>query len=654
MATLQESLPPEILEYLQGMKGKLPNGYPAPSPLSAADSASVFVDSGQTPYSGAEAFETAGKELVPSGPRSVVPSGPSPLTGAAEKGVIELGDESVRHLPQVIEGAESAMPAVIPKSGLPALLEKAGLIGADGGILGAAGKIAGKAALPLAVAQTALDGPESATASPMDGPVPGQPGKYFKGQDIVDGPVPPTGMAASLGSRHGDDTPPPSDPASAERVVASAGPSDDEEDATSPAVKAATSTVAPTAAPGSPAPINPILAAFLQSKKEMAGAQEAASYNRQLNGIAEAASQMGHAISRAPGEFDHKGFQSLRDNANAPVTDLQTKSAAGMAALQSQKALMDATKESDAMNPKSSASVAFRKAVERLSPKLVEQYGDKWADVTAADGDAIWNYVKLKETIDGRREDNKLKLEQIKATKEAAMTDKQRAADEKTQLALSKSIDVSLASGRSPLGLAAKVNNNMDRAIDVASRKDASWADMAGVASDTASALSGGQATLSASEHQAYHTLDEKMKYYTTLWTNKPQAADVPEIKAHIISIAKDMQKVSNNVIGDHLGMAWAGVDGPTGWKSRHPLETKILMDHLAGGYKYETVPGAATTSAAPAPAPSSSTPGPASVPPKPSATSAHGHYAPGRVVTIKGSQYVVGADGDSLTPVVK
>jgi len=64
-----------------------------------------------------------------------------------------------------------------------------------------------------------------------------------------------------------------------------------------------------------------------------------------------------------------------------------------------------ATKKSmDALDPNSKSSVAFRKAIETNFPKIAQQYGDDWQNVTVDDQESIFKPLQLKETIAGRNQ----------------------------------------------------------------------------------------------------------------------------------------------------------------------------------------------------------------------------------------------------------
>ena len=60
--------------------------------------------------------------------------------------------------------------------------------------------------------------------------------------------------------------------------------------------------------------------------------------------------------------------------------------------------------ESDDLDPNSDASQSFRKMIEANFPQVVKAYGPSWAKVAAGDKDKIFDPLKLKETIEARKE----------------------------------------------------------------------------------------------------------------------------------------------------------------------------------------------------------------------------------------------------------
>ena len=79
--------------------------------------------------------------------------------------------------------------------------------------------------------------------------------------------------------------------------------------------------------------------------------------------------QINHGLSRASGQADISGIEALGKSDNAPVTNLMQQQASGMQAMQQQKVL-------DANDKNSDDSVAFRKSLKLIAPKIADVYGD--------------------------------------------------------------------------------------------------------------------------------------------------------------------------------------------------------------------------------------------------------------------------------------
>lgn len=382
MATLGESLPQNVIDYLTGLKSQLPVTSSAADPIAAKEAAQAAVDAASTPApvtgspaaDSAATFEDAGmipgksaadssaafdaaypqgapgvaadRQLVALGERGLTTTGNAATPAAADGTVIAMG-----------QGTGDQLPAVIGERGLTttggAAADAAGA--ATGDLLTDAGgmmlKGLGRAALPLTVAQAALSGPESATASPMDGPVPGQPGKVFRGQDIISdpndlGPINAATQAAIAKNKEQPDTDSDNDADTAR------GPQ-----AAVPAVAADTPVAA---AAATTSKLDPVVEQYLKDKQDLADAQNKAGQNRMFAGLARASAQAAHGLSTAQTPMDDSAFKTLDENANQPVTDLQAKQAYALKGLQDMQTKIQTQAAVSGADPNSAESKQIR------------------------------------------------------------------------------------------------------------------------------------------------------------------------------------------------------------------------------------------------------------------------------------------------------
>jgi len=77
-------------------------------------------------------------------------------------------------------------------------------------------------------------------------------------------------------------------------------------------------------------------------------------------------------------------------------------------------------READLSDPNSEKSLAFRKSIEANFPKIAQAYGPDWAKVSAADQEALFKPLQLKEQIEGRNQTAAILAGDRKAAREAA------------------------------------------------------------------------------------------------------------------------------------------------------------------------------------------------------------------------------------------
>lgn len=115
-------------------------------------------------------------------------------------------------------------------------------------------------------------------------------------------------------------------------------------------------------------------------------------------GWSQFAAGMGDALAGRDPSGTAKNFQDIRKGVDdSTVGSLERKKAGALKNL-------DAKKNINNSDPNSKESLNFRKMMESQFPKIAAQYGDDWANVSAADQDNIFKPLQLKETVEARKQ----------------------------------------------------------------------------------------------------------------------------------------------------------------------------------------------------------------------------------------------------------
>lgn len=561
---------------------------------SAADSATAFAEHGVTPMesqlNSAGAFDSANPAI------SGASEAAAPIADAANPALLA---EKIPNL--VADGAGEAAATAPKAAGL--LSEAGGAVSGDALLSGASalGKIAGKAALPLTVAQTMLDGPESATSSPMDGPVPGHPGYSFKGQDIVKDPEsvgppkPPMGPPA----------PGPGDRSTAS--VKNQAPSA----ALTPAPEVTPHAVqkAAAAVESSKSKLDPILEQYLKDKRDLADAQDEAKRNRFAAELGGAGATLSHAIAGAKGEADLKPFQQMSENAYQPVADLQAKqayAAKGLQDMQSRIATQAAMAGSD---PNSETS----KRTQAVYGPMLKSFGMNPDTVKGLSA------VEIKTTMEKPIEFS-AKLQELKEAaalrhQQASYVhdDKLRHEDEIEGATIANKANFLSASSRSAVGQAANAKMKLQRLNELLTDPNATPQDMNIAANDLAGAVSGGNATVSGTHGQEYKNLASDLISKANYLMGTTIPAEQSAAKQHMLDVSKRIGSVSDSVIDQNMSIVKAG---HAGWFSRHPDQAQNIVSTVANQGATPSPPGAPTAAGMHPQAPTPPTsPAPASAP---------------------------------------
>lgn len=331
--------------------------HPSLSGKSAAESAETLL-----PDTGAD------KALVPTGSdagSTLVgdPYGGQPAVVPEAKGLTPVADAASE------AAADANLPAV--RGGLPAAAGGGGddFIETTGRVLGDAtgeggsllGGLASKAATPF----TALY--ELLKSTPANE---GEDEVMTARRAAAGEPVVPTASGT-------DAVPPPSNPLTGptitpEQMAANAQqPDSDSSRAVSPAMdyikRKLANAAMPSAAAAETQPasaqqpaMNPLLAKYLQDRKDMAAAQDAAAQNHMTAGLAGALSQIGSGTYGSNKPVNEAAIQALQQNAEAPVQRQAAIQQAGQNAIKEQTSLLQAQQLQEATDPNSQMSKDVR------------------------------------------------------------------------------------------------------------------------------------------------------------------------------------------------------------------------------------------------------------------------------------------------------
>lgn len=125
-------------------------------------------------------------------------------------------------------------------------------------------------------------------------------------------------------------------------------------------------------------------------------------------GLSQLASGIGDALARRDPSASDKYYQDLRSNIQDQTT--------GEFGRQKAMAVSDVKTKNELAktDPNSIESVNFRKLVQSTMPRIAQAYGDNFDQLTAADSDKILDYGKMRELIDARKEETRMKMEMLK------------------------------------------------------------------------------------------------------------------------------------------------------------------------------------------------------------------------------------------------
>lgn len=135
--------------------------------------------------------------------------------------------------------------------------------------------------------------------------------------------------------------------------------------------------------------------AYAKAKADSESRQDGLGYLQFLSGFGDALAQ------RNPSE-SAKNFDKIRANIkDETVGQFQRDKAQAVEDFKNKQTM-------NAYNPDSDQSIAFRKMIEAKFPDVAKSYGKMWNQVSAADKENIFEPLKLKESIEARKEQTRI------------------------------------------------------------------------------------------------------------------------------------------------------------------------------------------------------------------------------------------------------
>lgn len=156
--------------------------------------------------------------------------------------------------------------------------------------------------------------------------------------------------------------------------------------------------VAPAAQPPPSGSMNPILRDYLQNKQQLADAQNQASKNEMLTGLARANASLSAGLAHSNTPINEAPFNSMAAADQQPVTNVLNAQKSESTDLSNQQAAMATEKQTADQDPNSPASKAKQNMIKTLYPGKFTD--DELDNMSAADiGDSVMKPLELDEKI---------------------------------------------------------------------------------------------------------------------------------------------------------------------------------------------------------------------------------------------------------------
>jgi hypothetical protein len=308
----------------------------------------------------------------------------------------------------------------------------------------------------------------------------------------------------------------------------------DDEDETLPTAKTADDS----SDDDSPAsPINPAVVDYISKLK---AAQSTSNDNQLLAGLARAGGTISSAIARTAAP-DQSVYNALDKNAQTPVDQVEADQATAVKQIKLNSDASEAAVTAAENDPDSEQSKAFRAALAQV-PGVKAAYGDEFEDLTAADKQNVFDVIKTKEQIDGRRAD-----------KQAARDSKTDVNQDKAYTSMRK--DLESFKGNGVAKQAAMDVYSASKALTLVNGKDPdtlTTQDLANLTSEISKIATGGVPTEHGVTVLMPNNLQTKFAEMKNFLESKPTDANAGAYIQHNMAYLKDMTGEANKVVNNY------------------------------------------------------------------------------------------------------
>lgn len=384
-----------------------------------------------------------------------------------------------------------------------------------------------------------------------------------------------------------------------------------------------TSAASPTPAPAvTPPPVNPMIAAYLQNKQDLADAQKKASMNQLIAGLARAGGTAAASTYGNTGGVNNGEFDALDQAAQAPVNAVLAQQKSEAQDIANQSNIQSAQRAQAAADPKSVQSLIARRLFEQNHPELSEDQKD---DLQGASADDLSGSDKYDEVMSKIKSTQQTRQDSLDAKSEV-VDQKRSDSQDKAYTAMRK--DLESFRGNQSVQQAAVAIQNTNKALALTESEPTSQ-NLALLADEMGKVAMNGVPSESGQLALMPNNLSTKIAEMKSFLLSKPSSADVSEYLKNNQDYLKQVASISQAAVNSYRSNI------AKGYKNRVKSDDyqSAVDDYNLGGS-----------------GPSSSSASPAA--PKPPSGAPHGgQYPPGSTIKAKGELYTVGADGNTLIP---
>lgn len=288
--------------------------------------------------------------------------------------------------------------------------------------------------------------------------------------------------------------------------------------------------------------INPAVMQYLQSQNDLKDAQSKANTNQLYAGLARASGTLANSIGGRQGALDTSGYNALDKSATAPVDQAiadQTYQGKQIANDAAETSLDKTNAEND---PDSAESVAFRKVLASTAPFLKATYGADFDNITAADKSNLFDMIKMRETIEGRKQEKAL-----------AFSNKAGATQDKTYTELTKAMET--FKGNKAVATAESNKLAADNAMAMLNGKDLDNLNPTQIRlfnDELAKIATGGVPGEHGIEALMPNTLQTKIAQIQSFLSNSPTGAKAGDFLRQNLEYLKELRGISAQKVTDY------------------------------------------------------------------------------------------------------